>query len=745
MSANGLSYILDYYKNYSIIPHELIIKLQQITNYEQTKDIKSAVQLCQKALIKFPNQQIVLHYLGILNLQLGQPKNALEYIDKAIKINSKEFLLYVHAGIANCQLGHIDNGINFYKHALELNPQFGEAYYNLALALAQKKKFYEAEENFYSSIQHNYVTPVLHYNLGNILYVQKKLEQAIFHYQKAIELNPAYLECAYNLGDIFIEMSQFDNALMIFRKILHHKPDWIEIHFKIGLAYYNLKKFKEAAQHLDIASALPNPIIFLRLGACYNYLHDLNKQRAAYEQGLTIFPENFELITDYINLCKNCCLWDNLDSWIIQAIKTVGESKLLFFASHILLNLNLQQELIFATKIAQHTQNKTEALKNNCRFEFKNNKKRKIRLGYISSNIRNHPNSHLIMNMFPAHNKENFETYLYSTGPRDQSYYAICIPTFADMFVDLYNKDTETAAKKIYQHEIDILIDLTGYSKYSPTAILALRPAPLQVRFLGPCGTSGSDFVDYLVVDKTVVLPGEDQYYSEKLIYMPNTYFITDNQQRIGAKTTRLAHGLPKDIFIFCCFNGARKLEPVSFKSWMNILHRVPNSVLWLFVTETITRKNLINEVKKYNIDTNRIIFASRIPKEEHLARLQLADLFLDCFFHTAHTTAIDALWAELPIITLCGQNIAQRGASSILKAIGLPELIATNILEFEEKTVYLASNPSALHEIKRKIIANKNVMPLFNTELFVRQLEMAFMQAWEYHKNKQPPHHIVI
>jgi protein O-GlcNAc transferase len=731
--------VLNAYRNLS---EELVEKLAGVIAYEYAQELPAAIKLCQEIATHFPNDAVVNHYLGLLNFHLSDYILALKYFNIAIKIEANP-TLYNHVGILYCQLEDFDNAINHYNQALELNPSYGEVYYNLALALTKKYKFFDAEQNLYRAIQHHYISPTLYYNLAYILHQQNKTQQAIVYYQKALELKPNYLECAYNLAEIYTQNKDFKNALIIYNKILNFKSDWSEIYLRIGLIYYYLEQFRKAAEHLETASIFPNLIIYQRLGICYQNLSDFKRAFSAYERGIQLYPDSFELLTDMINLCKNICQWDNLEKLIARAVLFIDRAQSVAFALHILLNFNLEQELAFSKKIASFYQREIKHLQSTINFHFQFQKKRKVRIGYVSSNLRSHPNSHLIKNMLPNHNKDDFEIYLYSTGPRDGSIYSTYIPAYADKFTDLYQDDIQSAVTKIYHDKINILVDLTGYLKYSPARLLALRPAPIQMRFLGSCGTSGAEFIDYLIADKYVVKEDEEKYYSEKIIYMPHTYFITDDQQIIGEETNKKEQGLPEDKLIFCCFNGSRKLEPTTFSSWMKILNQTPSSVLWVLARWDVCKQNLLKEVKKYGVDSERIIFASPLAKEQHLARLKLADLFLDSFYHTAHTTAIDALWVDLPLVTRYGQNIAQRGASSILIALGLPELIATNIKEYEEKAIFLANNPLILKNIQKKIVDHKKNMPLFNTKLYVSYLEAAYMKIWNFYLNNKQPQSI--
>jgi predicted O-linked N-acetylglucosamine transferase (SPINDLY family) len=301
-----------------------------------------------------------------------------------------------------------------------------------------------------------------------------------------------------------------------------------------------------------------------------------------------------------------------------------------------------------------------------------------------------------------------------------------------DRFVNVDGMCDAEAATTIHRDGVDILVDLMGYTTYARTGILVLRPAPVQVNYLGYPGTMGADFVDYLVADRIVVPTDDARYYSEKIVWMPHSYQVNDRARPIAGRQARVDLGLPEGAFVFCCFNQTYKILPVAFDVWMSLLKAVPGSVLWLLECSALAERNLFRETVARGIDPSRLIFAAKEPLARHLARLQAADLFLDTFPYNAHTTASDALWAGLPVITWAGNTFASRVAASLLNAVGLPELVCGSMDEYATLALRLATAPRELAALRDKLWRNRPTAPLFDTPAFTRDIEAAYRTMWQ-------------
>jgi protein O-GlcNAc transferase len=368
-------------------------------------------------------------------------------------------------------------------------------------------------------------------------------------------------------------------------------------------------------------------------------------------------------------------------------------------------------------------------LKLHPQFYDKRRRKNKITLGYYSGNIRDHANAHQIHSIFGCHNRKEFEIFCYSGGKDDGSPYYEKIKKDCDTFVDIRNLSDIEAARRIYQDQVDILVDLVGSIDGGRPKIFALRPAPVQIRYLGMPGTSGADFYDYLVTDRIVTPDVDAPFYTERFINMPHCYQVNSIQLVSNRKRTKKDFGLPKEGFIFCSFNTNYKFDRITFHVWMQILEKTPGSVLWLLSQNSAAETNLKAQAESCGVDSDRIIFTEKLPKPVHLSRLELADLALDTRIVNGAASTSDVLRMGLPIITLKGTHFASRMSASILTAIGLPELITHDFEEYEKLAVHLA-NSGALNAIRNKLEKNRKTSPLFDTPRFVRNLESAFRTA---------------
>ncbi len=353
----------------------------------------------------------------------------------------------------------------------------------------------------------------------------------------------------------------------------------------------------------------------------------------------------------------------------------------------------------------------------------------KIRLGYISSDFRDHPVAVLIVEMIERHDRSRFHVTGYSIGPDDNGALGQRLQAGFDKFVDLRSLSTRQAADRINQDGIDILIDLNGYTRFSRPEILAFKPAPIQVNFLGYPGTMGVDYMDYIIADDVCIPPEYDQFYTEKVVRLPDTYQPNDRKRAVSEHTpTRAQCGLPEEGFVFCSFNNSYKITPDFFALWMKLLAKVPGSVLWLLETNPVVGKNLRRVAAVWGIDPDRLVFAPRLPLAEHLARHRLADLFLDTLPYNAHTTTSDALWVGLPVLTCRGETFAGRVAASLLTAMQMPELIVDSIQDYESTALRLATDPALMSAIRSKLQGNLTTAPLFDTETYIKNFEAALL-----------------
>jgi len=370
----------------------------------------------------------------------------------------------------------------------------------------------------------------------------------------------------------------------------------------------------------------------------------------------------------------------------------------------------------------------------------------RIRIGYYSADFRNHVVAELIVELLELHDRDLFEVYCFSFGVPSNDGMRQRIVNACDHFIDIQMKSDMDIVQMSRQIGIDIAIDLGGYTQDSRTRIFEMRCAPIQVNYLGYPGTMGADFMDYIVADKTMIPAENQKYFTEKIVYLPHCFQSNDSKRAISEKHfERVEFGLPENAFVFCCFNNNYKILPETFDSWMRILNAVAGSVLWLYVEQATAIENLRHQAQHRGVNPDRLIFARKMNPDEHLARHQLADLFLDTQPFNAGATASTALWAGLPILTLMGNSFTSRYAASLLNAMDLPELITVTQQDYESSAMELATHPLKLAQIKEKLLRNRRESPLFNGALFARHMGAAYLEMHKRHVSGEAPTHIFI
>ena len=617
--------------------------------------------------------------------------------------------------------------------------------FNEALTLFKTGKLNEAR-NTCEEILKNEKNNSQVYNLyAFVLYSLKEFEYAIINFNQAIKINPNYFEAYSNLGSAFINLQKLEEAMKNFDKAIEIKPDFAQAYH--GKAYILMKyqKLEEAIKNWNKAIEINSNFIPAHI-ECGHALANLNRLQEAlesYNNAYTLNPDYKFLLGDLIHTNFKLCNWENekenlekLKNKILKSEKSSPPFPILALfdspelqkaSAEIWIKENFSKES-FIKKIT------------------KKESEKKIRIGYYSADYYEHATSYLMVELIEIHDKSKFEIFGFSFSPKKDDKMGKRISKAFDKFIDVNLKTDKEIAQLSRDLKIDIAIDLKGFTQFSRFGIFLKRCAPIQVNYLGHPGTLGANCIDYIIADKILVPEKNQKYYSEKVIYLPNSYQVNDSNKKISDKTfNRKEFELPEDAFIFCCFNKNYKITPNVFNCWMKILKKVKGSVLWLFENNLIAIKNLQQEAAKRDIGSDRLIFAKPMALEEHLSRHKLADLFLDTFPYGAHTTCSDALWAGLPVLTCTGESFASRVSASLLNSIGLPELVTQTLKEYEDIAIELANNPNHLKEIKNKLEKNKLEQPLFNTKLFTKHIESAYAEMHKKYINNEKPDHIII
>lgn len=590
--------------------------------------------------------------------------------------------------------------------------------------------------------------PELHYDLGNLLLDHGQPENAFVCYRQALQLAPGHPQILLQLGNTLSTLARFEEAITFFQQALHADPANMAAHYNLGNALRETGKPEQAATCYQAALRLApqDADTHNNLGNVLREMGRLDEAIACYREALRLNPALHHARIHLLHQRQHICDWDGMDAEITEIRRLVREEPNAQISPFAFLSLP-------GTTAAEQQQCASNWATNRYARLIEEGKRRnstppqadksKLRIGYLSADFRQHPLASLATELMELHDSENFEIYGYSYGANDHTAARARWEKAFDQFIDIRTASINDAAERIHADGIDILVDLTGYTQSSRSGILALRPAPLSVNWLGYPGTFGSingvPFADYLISDGLITPPEQASAYSEHLVLMPDTYQSNNRNRVVAATPTREEVGLPEDSIVFCCFNQNFKITKQLYNIFINLLEKITNSILWLLESNTWAKDNLQREAQIRGIDPKRIIFAPRMPMDQHLARHRCADLFLDTLPYNAHTTASDALWMGVPVITCIGDTFAARVAASLLQAVGMPELITSNLADYEALALKLATHPDQLAAIRDKLERHHASTPLFDTLRFTKNLESAYRTMWQQHLDGQP------
>lgn len=626
------------------------------------------------------------------------------------------------------------------KLSLRLQTQFQEA-----LSLHQRGSLDRAEAIYQAILRtqpkHFFS---MHY-LGVVAYQTGRLETAFKLISEAIKVNPSNAAAYSNFGLVLQKLKRFDEAVASFERALALEPANAAAYNNRGIALKEVQRLDEALASYDQALALKPDYV----DACYNrgnLLKDLERFEEAlssYERGLALNPDFEFLRSKAIHTRMKLCRWDGLQRRIDDlkhAVLNTKQANTPFSLLGLFDSPDLHKQAAMRFSQTRHPPGAGLGPIS------KRVADGKIRVAYFSADFHNHATSYLMAELFEAHNTDRFKLYGFSFGPDSHDEMRSRVSSAFDQFLDVRQKSDRDVARLAREQGIDIAIDLKGYTEDARTDIFAERCAPIQVNFLGYPGTMGSNYMDYVIADRIVIPEDRQSDYTEKVVLLPHCYQVNDSHRMISTRVySKQEFDLPESGFVFCCFNQAYKIQPATFDGWMRILAAVEGSVLWLMDDNPAATLNLRKEAEVRGIDGRRLVFARRLPLDEHLARHRLADLFIDTLPYNAHTTASDALWAGLPILTCMGRSFASRVAASLLNAIGLPELVTESLSQYEKLAIELALNPEKLKSIRMKLERNRTTSPLFNGKMFARHLECAYEKMYARYQTGAPPEQIQV
>jgi len=585
---------------------------------------------------------------------------------------------------------------------------------------------------------------------GNLCMKLNHFAQAVTHFRNLLAVNKSpevvnalcYALQAY--GNQAANEGRDNIAEACFTEALQYHPKHAIFWYNLGNAQRNLGKLEAAvASFKQSIESDPNDAdVYNNLGNVQRELGRLDLAIANYEKAITLDDKMHHSLAHLIHQKQHICDWrgegkDNLEQQILtlrEIVRTTPNAAIAPFAFLAMPSTTAAEQKLCANHYIAQNYQQLSALRDKLAFTYQLQSKPKLKIGYLSADFRLHPLAFLITELIESHDRTQFERYAYSYGADDKTDTRKRLVNAFDHFVDIRALNDIEAATKINQDQIDILVDLTGYTQSSRTGIAVLKPAPIQINWLGFAGTMGefaeqTPLFDYLLADK-IIAPNQADF-SEKLLYLP--CYQPNNKRTYVQTSTKANHGLPNDSFVFCCFNQTFKITPDVFAVWMRLLKQVPNSVLWLLACNPWAKANLEKEAELAGVNKQRLIFAARTASEAHIERQQHADLFLDTMPYNAHTTASDALAVGLPVLTCKGDTFAASVAASLLNHIELAELVCNSLADYEEKALYFAQNSHALTQIKTELKHQVENADLFNAKKFAESLESQYHAIWKY------------
>ena len=681
--------------------------LNQALELHRAGRLDDAAAIYQQLLTDNPNHADAAHLLGLVRFRNNDFDSAIRLIQDAVERDPDNPIYHANLGNVFKDAGRSSDAIAAYRRALELNP--GDA--------------------------------ASHNNLGYVLQAGGMIEEGIDHYRKAIDLRPDNYRAHYNLGNALFLTGENEPAVAAFREAARLNPQFVDVWDHLGTALQRLGRAAEAEAcfrrwtEIDSDSA----DAFHALALDLQQQGRIDEAFSCYQRAIALRPDFLPAAASALWLAQRLCDWTATSAYSELVLRRAAEEPHAVSPFQLMSLPGATRAHLLAAARAHSATIAAERRMPQDIGRF--GQASRMRVGYLSSEFHGHPIAYLTAEVFELHDRNRFEVFLFSYGPDDGSAMRRRLETGCDHFIDLVGVSDDAAAQRIHDERIQVLVDLKGYTADDRPHIAAGRPAPVQVNWLGFPGSMGADWIDYLIADPYVIPHEHDADYAEKVVRLPHCYQPNDRKRPAGtAGLSRNACGLPETGLVFCCFNQSYKIEPGLFAIWMRLLSGVPDSVLWLLEENRWSPDNLRKQAVRHGVSAERLVFAPVRPLAEHLARYALADLVLDTFPYTSHTTGSDALWAGCPMVTLIGETFASRVAASLLRNVGLELLIARSFAEYEALALALAHDRPRLEALRRQVRAQPDKLPLFDSPRFTRGLEAAYRRMWKQFSEGKAP-----
>ena len=753
-------------------PQRAIELFSKGLEFHQLNALEDAARCYQNALEMHGSFFDPQYLLGVIAAQQGELELAIALITKALDIKPDEGA-FNNRGLALHQLGQYENALKDFDSAISLNPKNPQSHYNRGNALQEVKQYEAALRSYDQAIALDPSNAEIYNNQGNALQDLRQYEAALRSYDQAIALDPSNANAYYNRGNALQEIKQYEVALRSYDQAIALDPSNAEAFNGRGVCLEKQRKYQSAAPQYLKAIQL-NPSYEIALFNLANSLQALENPKSALEYYLRVIEQNNNNIEAHINCANTLRTLRQYDQALVHYQRALALDPNAKFLRGMALHLkmmmcdwsNYDDELALLAQEIKSGQVTSEpfpilSIYNSLQYQLdlssayqadkfkglepipwatKYSKKDKIRIAYYSADFREHPVSLLLAELFEKHDRSQFEVFAFSLGANTNDPMRQRLEKAFDHFIDVQHLSDADIVALSRKYEIDIAIDLGGYTAGSRSEIFQLRVAPIQVSYIGYLGTMGTPCIDYIIADKTLIPPQLSPFYAENIAYLPSYQANVSTREIATRSFTRSEYGIPENHFVFCCFNNNYKITPAVFKSWMHILKETPDSVLFLYAENQWVQSNLEKVALEHGVAKERLIFGQRLSTPEYLARYRVADLFLDTFPYNAGTTASDALWMGVPVLTLAGETFSSKMAASLLTAIDMPELITNTPAQFEHRAIEIAQNRALLSELKSKLKDNKGKAKLFDTLQFIQSLESCYLAMYERDLNDLDP-----
>ena len=742
--------------------------------FQRAGNAADAERCYREILAVEPRQFDAIHGLGVLEAQRGRYADALLLVEQALKIDPQSVAANVTYGNVLQALSRNAEALAIWNGILKSEPGSALAHYNRGNVLQELGRHAEALDDYdrvLTAMPDN--APAL-YNRGCVLQQLQRHEEALACFDRVLALAPDNEFALHNRGAALLGLNRYQEALASFDRVLTLAPDDVEALTNRGVALYELKRWEDAllsheralALRPDYAEAWSNRAnVLLELKRVEdalaswdralqikpdfaealvnrgNALHEIGRDAEAianYENVLALEPDHEYAKGMLVHAKMHCCDWRTYRQDVEHLIAEMRTNKRVVAPFEL---LNITDSAADQLQCARIWVDHKYPAPPHAILSGRPYRHDRIRLAYVSADLRDHAAAYLLAGLIEQHDRSRFETIAISFGADPGSKMQARLKSAFERFIDVSDKSDVEIANLLRALEIDIAVDLMGFTNRARAGIFALRPAPVQVNYLGYPATMGAGFIDYIFADRFVIPEERQSSYAEKIVWLPETFQANDRGRRISELApTRADAGLPERGFVFCAFNNTYKITPDVFDIWMRLLCKVEGSVLMLLGPNETVRQNLQAYAQERGVDAARLRFMPQIAYANHLARYKIADLFLDTFPYNAATTASDALWSGLPLLTCAGNAYAARHAGSILNAIGLPELVTNSLEEYEGLALKLATDGTMLAGIKSKLARNRMSYPLFDTDRFRRHIEAAYTTMRERSQRGEPP-----